>query len=84
MADYYLYEQMLRDLGVQISYKQGEIDRVKVIPENEVVKNTVICSLEEDLRDLRNKRQYYSQFLADMLIKRVGGYCCTSGCCRYC
>ena len=52
MADYYLYEQTLRDLDAQISYKQGEMDRVKVIPENEVVKNTVICSLEEDLRDL--------------------------------
>ena len=84
MADYYLYERTLRDLDDQISYKQSELDRVKAIPENAIVKNTVIQSLSEDLAELRNKRTYYSQFLADMLMKRVSGYCCTSGCCRYC
>ena len=67
MADYYLYERTLRDLDDQISYKQSELDRVKAIPENAIVKNTVIQSLQEDLTDLRNKRTYYSQFLADMV-----------------
>ena len=84
MADYYLYEQTLKDLDAQISYKQSEVDRVKAIPENAVVKNTVITSLEEDPVELRNKRSYYSHFLADMLMKRVTrGCCCTSGCCQY-
>ena len=83
MADYYLYEQTLKDLDAQISYKQSEVDRVKAIPENAVVKNTVITSLEEDLVDLRNKRSYYSNFFADMLMKRCcSGQCCR-GCCQY-
>ena len=85
MADYYLYERTLRDLDDQISYKQSELDRVKAIPENAVVKNTVIQSLSEDLAELRNKRAYYSQFLADMLMTRcIGRQCCIGGCCRYC
>ena len=84
MADYYLYERTLRDLDDQISYEQSELDRVKAIPENAIVKNTVIQSLSEDLAELRNIRSYYSQFLADMLMKRcIGGPCCVGGCCRY-
>ena len=85
MVDYYLYERTLRDLDDQISYKQSELDRVKAIPENAIVKNTVIQSLSEDLTELRNKRCFYSQFLADMLMKRcIGGTCCSGGCFRYC
>ena len=84
MSDYYLCEQTVRDLDDQISYKQCELNRVKATPENVVVKNTVISALEEDLAELMNKRSYYSQFLAEMLLKRcVGGQCCNGGCCKY-
>ena len=82
MAGYCLYEQTLIDLDTQISYKQNELDRVKAIPENEIVKNTVIQSLNEDLTELRNKRSYYTQFFSNLLMNNCVS-CSNGKCWRY-
>ena len=82
MADYYQYEQTLTDLDAQISYKQSELDRVKIIPENDVVKNTVIQSLNEDLTELRNKRSYYTQFFSNIFMNNCVS-CANGKCWRY-
>ena len=79
MADYYQYEQTLRDLDAQISNKEYELYRVQTLNENAIVKNTVIQSLNEDLVELRNKKSYYTQFFSNLLMNNCVS--CSNGKC---
>ena len=82
MADYYQYEQTLRDLDAQISNKEYELYRVQTLNENAIVKNTVIQSLNEDLVELRNKKSYYTQFFSNLLMNNCVS-CANGKCWRY-
>ena len=82
MADYYQYEQTLRDLDAQISNKEYELYRVQTLNENAIVKNTVIQSLNEDLVELRNKKSYYTQFFSNLLMNNCVS-CSNGKCWRY-
>ena len=84
MVDFFQYEQTLKDLDESITYKQSELERVKATDVNDVVKNTVISALEQDLTELRGKRACYTQFFTELFMKNTGGSCwCSGGCCKY-
>ena len=67
-------ELLIHDLDVNIAQKEEM--KTRSIDQN------IVNSLQCEIDQLRTKRNYYSEYFRDEMMKRCFNGCCDGGCCN--
>ena len=80
---YDAYEKPIYEIDNKICQKEDELNKVFNLKENDIMKNTLIKSITQELVELRNQRSYYSNVLMGVMMSNCTGGCCGGKCSKY-